>query len=46
MIVVFQPPPPGYAPNPVQAAVAEGKSVMLTQKKPDNWIGDGNKRDF
>lgn len=40
------PPPPGYAPNPVQTAVSEGKSVMMTQKKTDNWFGDGNQRDF
>ena len=42
----FKPPPPGYASSEVQKASAEGQSIVMTQKKPDNWIGSSDGKDF
>jgi len=43
----FQPPPPGYTPNAVQQAVAEGNPVLMTKKKDPKWVGeDSDNRAF
>ena len=39
---LFQPPPPGYAPNAAQAAAMQGNSVVVTQKPSSVWSGTGD----
>ena len=39
MVLYFQPPPPGYAPNAAQMASMSGANVSITQRPSDFFTG-------
>lgn len=41
IVLVFQPPPPGYMPTAAQQAVMQGRPVVATQQKAGWFSGSG-----
>ena len=41
VIFLFQPPPPGIAPNQAQVATAYGQPVEMSQR-PNGWFEGAN----